>query len=269
MTVRTHIRQALDRVADEQTQVAEKRAAFEEFERSVRDLTSGPQGGDVSASSPSTDGSLTVSVSTGRGARPSENRCQYVREAFAETVQPHSGTDLGEPESLVETMAEELSEDLAMLLAPETPGQFTAQTKQALLAAVSQRQAELSVMARALDAEAESLRAASDDVEEIIGWLVEADQTRLTERDFDALHTTHEELATRRTRCDEIARDRQEHLHSTTSRDATVGLSHRSLVDHLYAELPVAYPVLVTVTRLDDVCAECQRVVRDHLVRRV
>lgn len=269
MSVRTHIWQALDRVEDEQEHVVEKQTAFDEFEQTVGDLSVAPPSSEIGALQASAGGSLGVSIATTHGTQPSEDHCQHVREAFAETVRPYSIQDLDEPESVVETIAEEFGKDLAMIFAPGSGGQFTAPTKQALVSAVAERQQELAVIERALDAEEESLRSASDEIEGIIGWLAETNETRMINLGFETLQTHHEELATHRDRCDEIAGDRQEFLHGTTSRDAAVGLTHRSLVEYLYVELPVDYPVLVTVTRLDDVCVDCQRVVRDQFVRRV
>lgn len=268
MTIQTHIQQALDRVADEQAHIVEKQTAFDEFERIVRDLSVTPSSGEGVASQAPTGGSLTVSVSPTHTTQPSEDRCQRVREAFAETFRPYSTGDFDKPESVVETIGDELRKDLAMILAPGSDGQFTAPTKQALLSAVAERQQELAVMERALEAEDQFLRSARGEIQETIGRLIEANETPLTDLGFDDLQTYHEELARHRTRCNEVACDRQEFLHGTTSYHAAVGISHRTLVEYLYAELPVDYPVLVTVARLAKLCEECQRVVRDHLVRR-
>lgn len=270
MTVETHIQQALDRVQDEQTHVAEKQSAFDAFERDVRDISVCSSNQQAGTTHTTSGGVLTAAASTvlgGGGA--SEDRCRAVREAFAETVRPYSIDDVDEPESLVATIQEELGDELAVALAAETSSQFTPTTKQAVLSKTTERCKELDVMGRALDAEEESLRSASDAVTEIIDWLVEVNETPLTELDFDELQARHESLAAHRTQCDRIARDRQVFLDGTTSRDASVGITHRTLVEYLYAELPIDHPVLVTSTRLDGVCADCQRVVRDHLVRRV
>lgn len=269
MTVLTHVQGALARVADERTRVVEKRTAFEEFERIVRDLSAAPLRGDGGASRASSGGSFTVTQPAETSTYAGDDRCRRVREAFAETVRPHSVDDVAEPEPLVETIAEELGRDLALLLAPGSGGSFTPATKRALLEAVADRKRELAVMERALDAERRSLRSARDEIEAIVECLREANEARLTDLGFDDLRGSHETLATHRARCEEIARDRQTFLQGTTSRDATVGIGHRTLVEYLYAALPVDHPVLVTVTRLDRVCADCQRVVRDHLVRRV
>ena len=69
-------------------------------------------------------------------------------------------------------------------------------------------------------------------------------------------------------RCETVARERQSLLHATTSADAQVGIAHQELVTCLYVAFPVAYPVLSTAVRVEQVCEECQRAIRDHLVRR-
>jgi len=113
------------------------------------------------------------------------------------------------------------------------------------------------------------LEAAGETVEEITGWIVDTDETPLTDLGFQGLRRRHEALARHRDRCEELATQRQEFLERTTSRSAEAGIRHRSLVPHLDQEFPMDHPLLVTVARLDDACAECQRAVRRHLVRRV
>jgi hypothetical protein len=268
MTLQTHVDQALDRVQSEQTHVNEKQAGYDTFERTVRELPTGSPGNQGTVAQSATGEALTASASL-LSVQSSQNHCREVREAFAETIRPYSVEDADEPESLLETISEELGDDVAVALAPQTGGQFTAQTKQAVLSAITERRDELAVMEQRLETEEQSLQAANERVTTIIDWLCEANETPLTDVEFDELQARHETLADHRTRCDQIAVDRQEVLDETTSRDGSVAIQHRTLVDYLYDELAFDYPVLGTCTRLDSVCADCQRVVRDHLVRRV
>ncbi|WP_460559486.1 DUF7260 family protein [Halorubrum pallidum] len=85
---------------------------------------------------------------------------------------------------------------------------------------------------------------------------------------FDELRAYHDRLEAHRAQCAGVCRDRQEDLGGATSHDVAVGITHRSLVEHVYANLSVTHPVLDTATRLSGICTECQRTVRDHLVRR-
>ena len=268
-SVRTHVRRALGRVADEREHLAEKRAALDEFGRAVRDLgVDVPNPSATRSDTPAGDAAAAAAPAV-RGTEPGADRCRSVRDAFAETVRPYSVDDVETPEPLVETMRAELTDDLAAALAPGSGGQFTPMTKRAVLSAVADRKRELTVTDRALDAEARSLRSAADEIETVVGGLVEANETPLSGLDFTELRARHNELRGHRTLCAEVCRERQEFLHGTTSLDADVGITHRSLVEYAYSELSVSHPVLSTATRLIALCAECQRTVRDHLVRRV
>ena len=268
MTLETHIDQAQTRVSEERTHVAGKRRAFEAFGRRVREIPT--TGADASPGAGGGAGELftAAQTTTTTGTSSAGGSCQDVCEAFAETVHPYSATDI-DADGLAETMRSELDDDLAVALAPNTGGQLAATTKQAVLTKVTERGKELAVMRSALEIEEESLQSAAATTERVTDWLVEANETPLTELGFEALRARHETLAAHRQRCDELARDRQAVLDRTTSNEGAAGINHRTLVSFLYEEFPVEYPVLATVARLDEVCADCQRVVRDHLVRRV
>ncbi|WP_435129900.1 DUF7260 family protein [Halobaculum sp. D14] len=270
MSVETHVQQALDRVRREQDHVADKTEAYESFERTVRETpcrspTGGPRPGNASA----TDGFTAATATAAGGPGRAEDRCEAVREAFAETVRPCSTADVDDPEPLVETMRSELGAELAATLAPHTAGQFTAETKRAVRAASADRRAELSVMDAALAAETDALRDAETVVADVADWLVDAEETPLSALGFDALRDRHERLAAHRNRCEGALCDRQSFLAAATNRGAGTGISHRALASYLYADLPVEFPVLATCTRLLDVCLDAQRAVRAHLVRRV
>ncbi|WP_435064263.1 DUF7260 family protein [Halobaculum sp. EA56] len=81
----------------------------------------------------------------------------------------------------------------------------------------------------------------------------------------------------RETRTLKLALDREEERLETAAERteavaewiAAAGIRHRDLVSYLYRDLSVDHPVLSTVARLDATCADCQRTIRDHLVRRV
>jgi hypothetical protein len=64
------------------------------------------------------------------------------------------------------------------------------------------------------------------------------------------------------------ARNRQECLEGTTNDDVDADLRHRSVIPYVYQDFPVDRPVLATMAPLDETVQECQRTVRDHLVRR-
>jgi hypothetical protein len=260
MTVTTHIEQARTQVRTEREAIDAKRRAFERF----RDRVAAVQPEPAPSSS-----RITATGGTLHQKSSSKDRCRTVRTAFDETIRPHSVADVDGTESLLTTIRNELSESIALALAPTTESTFSATLKEAIVSEASARRTEIDVLHRALVREEAHLDDAGDVVDDVTTWITDADQTPLTDLGFEALRTRHETLAGHRDRCAELARERQAFLRQTTNENVDVGIRHRSLVPYLYGEFPVDHPVLTTVVRLDSVCAECQRAVRQHLVRRV
>lgn len=265
MTVNTHIQQALDRAREEQDAIEGKQIAYRRFVSSVEktstETLTTQRGGLQTTTSPVATASLTPSAG-------SKSRKQ-VRELFADTVRPHSTADIEDAETLLETIAAELSDQIAVALAPQNATEgFAVGLKNSILSEAAQRRRELRAMERALDREETALNEAKDTIDEVLQWIVEANETQLTELGFEALRARHDRLDEFYDQCETIARERQSLLHATTSADAQVGIVHQELVKCLYVAFPVTYPVLSTIVRIEQVCDECQRVVRDHLVRR-
>lgn len=242
----THVRRASERVERERETVEAKRRAYGRFRSRLRSIQ--PRSGTTGA------GEVVVGSTGGRAARP-------IREAFAETV-----ASTCEDRPTMELLATELGEGVATALAADG---VSPPLRRAVLSESDRRRVELAAMDRALDAEADSLARASETVDPIHEWLIETNETPLSACGFEELRARHERLAGFREDCVSLLSARQEHLGRTTSADGRAGLRHRELVAHLYESFPIDHPVLVTATRLDGLCAECQRVVRDHLVRRV
>ncbi|MFW6435885.1 MAG: DUF7260 family protein [Halovenus sp.] len=258
MTVTTFVDRAERRVENEQDAVSAKRDAFEQFHDRVSSLPTAP-------AAPA--GGMTATVGTQlQNGRTADDRCRTVRNAFAETIRPHS-CDGDEP--LLETIRNEFTDQIAVALASTTETGFSSELKGAILGETERRRAEIDAMSRALDTETAHLDTAGETVEEITDWFTETNEVPLTELGFDALQQRHETLAAHRERCDELAQDRQTLLDGTTSQRLDAGIRHRQLVSYLYEEFPVDNPVVATAVRLDELCASAQRTVRDHLVRRV
>lgn len=262
---------AIERVAAEREHVADELRAYDRFERAVHDIEPAalPATG---GSRPAADGGAVTQSRTALGEDPRASRSDpaaRVREAFAETVRPYSVEDIDDAEPLVETMAAELGDGIAATLASTTPGQLTPEVKGAIRSAVDRRRAELRATTRALETEADSLEGARETFDEIVEWLLRADERPLSALGFDELRRRHETLSAFRSRCSEVAVDRQAVLRRTTNYGPKAGVSHDTLVEYLYQDASTAHPVLTTAARLDSVCAGCQRTVRDHLVRRV
>jgi hypothetical protein len=198
-----------------------------------------------------------------------DDHCRAVRTAFAETIQPHSTVDVDESEPVLATIEAEFTDSIAIALAPTTDKSFTDDLKQAITAEADARRTETAVMRRALDREETLLEDAATTVEEITAWIATADETPLTDLDFERLHDRHATLAIHRRQCEDLAVERQDFLRATTSRNVEARLRHRSLAHYLYQEFLMDHPVLTTVARLDATCAACQCAIREHLVRRV
>lgn len=253
MTVRTHIGEALEVAREERRRLRKKRSDFAAFEQELRE---GPTRSSTRGSGGGDPGDVpAAALVAGAGDATTADPCRWIREAFAGTIPPHRTGDEG-------------SELLSAALEAGTVGEFPARTKAALLAAIADRQVELSAMDGALETETRSLRAASEGIEEVSGWIVDADEIPLPELGFEALRDHHETLSAHRSRCGDLASDRQAVLDGR-SREGTVALSHRALVEALYTEFPAEYPVVATCARLIEVCEGCQRAIRAHLVRRV
>jgi hypothetical protein len=260
MPVPTYIDQAGTRVQAEQDVVAEKIDAFDAFIDRVAELPTDP--------TPSSAGMAATTGTQLRVDSATDDHCRTVRKAFDETVRPHSVAEVGGSESLLETMREELTDTIVLALAPTTDVSFGPELKQMVISRTQDRRAEATALHEALGREEVHLTEVGAAVDDITAWIVEANETPLTDLDFDALKRRHETLASHRDRCETLAHRRQQFLRETTNNGIEAGVRHERLIPYLYQDFPVDHPVLARVTKLDGMCDECQRIVRDHLVRR-
>jgi hypothetical protein len=260
MPIETHIHQARKRVTAEREAADAEVDAYDAFIDRVRDVPTAP-----TPSAPS--GATATAGALSRGGSSTDDRCRAVRNAFAETVRPHSVDEDG-ADSLLETIRHELTASIAVALAPTTEPSFSPELKRVVVSVATTRRTESRVLCRALAREGGQLDSAAALVDDVTDWIDRADESPLRDLDFAALRQRHETLAGYRDRCDERAARRQEFLQGTTNQGVDVGVSHRQLVSSLSEGSPVEFPVLATMARLDAVCAQCQRAVRQHLVRR-
>ena len=256
MTVETHLHRARERVASERETVAAKRDGLDRFADCVRQQS--PTRSRAASNGHPAGGGVTTGTVTS-----TTDDLEQVRTAFADAVQPHTAQ-----ESVLTAVQHELGEEAALALAPTTNAAFTPQLQQELLSRTATRQQELAATRSALDGEASAVEDHCETVDDIVAWLTAADETPLSALGFDRLKTRHDRLAAFRADCVACLEDRQAWLASTTNERGRVGVTHRSLIESLYEDFPVEYPVLATVTRLVDVCEDAQRAVRTHLVRR-
>lgn len=263
MTVETHVHKARQRVQAERGLVTEKRDALRAFLERVRALPASSPNATTSAGTAAVAGAVAM-VDVNRGPD-----CGAVRTAFAETVLPHADADGHSGSDVQAGIARELTDELAVALGPNGGNQsFTSELQRALVAETELRLTECRALSQALAREVEELDAAADRIDDLVDWLVDADETSLTELGFEELRSRHETLDRHREQCRALLRDRQSFLNAVTSVDGAAGVSHRTLVNHLYEDCNVAFPVLATGTRLQSVCRECQRSIRAHVVRR-
>lgn len=260
MAVETHVHRARERVAAEREVVAGKREAFATFRDRVDEIPAdgGPEGaGPVLAAGPP----LHERSSTGGG-------CRAVREAFAKTVRPNSVADEDDAEPLLETLRAELTDAIALALAPTTETALTDELAAMIHSETASRQSEAALLERALEREAAQLASAERTIDEVTGWIVEADETPLRDLGFEGLRARHRRLSRHRERCGDLASERQSFLAATTGQGDDGAVGHRDLAEYCYASFPVDYPVLSTVATLVETCQHCQRAVRAHLVAR-
>jgi hypothetical protein len=262
MAIETHVDRALARVESEREALDAKLDAYEAFVDRVEDLA-------VESSRSAPRGVVTTTDTGLHGGGSTNGQCRAVRTVFAETIRPHSVEDVEEAEPLLATIGQELTESIAVALAPTTDAGFTDELKRTVLSEVDARRTETEVLSRALEREASQLTAAGGTVDTISEWIVDVNETPLTDLGFDALERRHRRLEDFRARCDDRAAKRQEFLQQSTSQRLEAGIRHTEFVEYLYQGFPTTHPVLSTLARLDATCGTCQRSVRDHLVRRV
>lgn len=261
MAVETHVHRARRSVRAEREAVDEEIEAYETFVDRLEEISTEQH--------PTT---LEKTVGPGgtqlQGTSERDDGCRAVLQAFAETVRPHSVADVNEEESLLETVRNELTDTIALALAPTTGTSLTDDLAAGIQAEADARRTERVVLRRALERETDVLTDAIETIDEITNWITEADETPLTELGFDSLQQRHRLLEGYRERCDRVIHDRQQFLNETTSMAAEAGIRHRNLVTYCYQDFPVDYPVLATVASLTATCETCQRAVRAQLVRR-
>jgi hypothetical protein len=261
MAVETHVDHARTRVEAEREALEDKRTAIGRFAERVGEVPT--------AGAPSTAGQPVAAGATqSLAARPATDGCQAVRQAFAETIRPHSVEDVADPEPLLATIRTELSETVAAALAPDTTTRLTPTLRRSVAAEARDRRRETAVTIDALGRERSSLEDAAAVVEDLTDWLVAANEDPLEELGFDALRERHERLDEGRDRLEDVVAERQAYLQGATSAGGEVAVGHESLVTYLYQDFPVDHPVLATAARLEEACAGAQRTVRDHLVGR-
>lgn len=254
------VHRALECVAEQRTAIAERIAAFESFADRVRDVPA-PAGPSAATATPVAQ--AAPAALTSRASTPAAgDRTAAVRRAFVETVLPHSRVDA--EDSIDRALAAELTRDIAVALTRGST--WTPAVKRAVLEAASTRRAEAKRLRAALETEREALEGYVADLEPIVAWLRSAGTESLSAQGFEELRAKHDRLEACCGELTALLETRQERLHEPVREAGDV--PYRTLVESVYASVPVRFPVLATAARLYRLCRECQRTVRHHLVRR-
>lgn len=261
-TATTDVHRALGCVTEQRATVADRIDAFESFAARVRELPAGPS---ATTAGPVAQATPTVMTSQAAGTGPTTpDPCAVVRRTFLETIVPHTTIEIDGEESVVLALAAEFSRDIAVALT--TNSTWTAELRTAVIEAAMTRRLEAERLQEALEAEAERLETLVDDLEPIVAWLRSTASESLHQCGFDELQAKHDRLEEFCEQLGTVLEERQGRLQDPV-RDAG-DVPYRTLVESVYASFESRYPVLATLTRLYRICRECQRTVRDHLVRR-
>ncbi|WP_276271774.1 DUF7260 family protein [Haloarcula litorea] len=214
------VRTAAGLVASERDEIAAELAAFEALADRIADIEptdSVPATSDQMCASPSAD----------------DPRWTRVRAAYRETAMSVDHYEELYDEPLVQNASAELGPELARAMQPDSGVRFTPRVKELLTASVEQCIDQRGSLHSFVEREHESLRTCRDDLTEVVECL-------------DGTTVPNWYVDTFRADLDEISARRQRHLQSASRVD-----SH-DFYAHLFDEQPWTYPVLTTVTRLED-----------------
>lgn len=253
--VAVHVREATSLLTEECERLRAERDAFEAFTRRVATLETS----EASAAVPATGGITTTAT-----ALPDDG-LEEVREAYRETVMavPHYEADYGEP--LVDSVAAEFGEDVAVAVVDG--GRLTPQLKSALLEGSREAQRSRTALRSSLEAEAESLERSAAELAEVDAEREAiADRAPLPERSFEALEADWRRLGELADRCRGVVAERQATLRD---RSPTTPPTVPDLQAYLYDDLSVDYPVLADASALVEAVESARSRLLRSLTRRV
>ncbi|MFC7057900.1 DUF7260 family protein [Halovenus salina] len=199
MSLETHLDSARERVRSERDAVQKKQTAYKRFITRVKNLSPGSiqSGSQVTALASGGTQLLDQSVQT-------ETDCAAVRTAFRETIRPHSVDDLDDEEPLLQTIRAELSESLAIAVAPTTETRLTVDLQEAIVTEAQSQRVDLQAMEAALNRERDQLATAADTLTPIIEWLIDVNETPLLDVGFEGLADRHSTLESHRDSCEQL-----------------------------------------------------------------
>lgn len=248
-----HAREAVSLVEEERERLEAERDAFDAFSRRIANLEVAEATQPVTAS-----GGMATVTSTAP-----DDRLDRVRSAYRETVMavPHYDVDYGE--SLTENLSGEFGDGIAYAVSDGR--QLTPQLKSALLDGSREASQSRTSFISKLEAEAEALSEAADEIEEIDRERADVAAAPLPERSYEGLVEDWERLGDLGERCRRLLRSRQEGIQSAAAAMQNGTDLHR----YLYDPLPVTYPVLGDLVGLSASIDDTRSRVLKSLTRRV
>ena len=250
-----HVWDAETLLDDELRRLAAERDAFSEFGKRVSDIEAAET---TAAAVPASGGVVTATTTMGDG------RLDRVRDAYRETVMDveHFEEDYGEP--LAENLAAEFGDSVAVAVVDGN--QFTPQLKAALLQSTREASQQRASFISTLEAEAESLEAATTALEEIDAEREALADAPMPSRSYEELVGNWHRLGQLSDRCSSLVSERQRRLRELS---ATLPPGAGELQEYLYEELPVSHPVLADAASVSEAVEELRGRVLQSLTRRV
>ena len=251
-----HVWDAETLLDDELRRLAAERDAFSEFGKRVSDIEAAEA--TAAAAAPASGGMVTATTTVADG------RLDSVRDAYRETVMDveHFEEDYGEP--LAENIAAEFGDGVAVAVVDGN--QLTPQLKAALLQSSREASQQRASFISTLEAEAESLEAATTALEEIDAEREALADAPMPSRSYEELVGNWHRLGQLSDRCSSLVSERQRRLHELS---AALPPGAGELQEYLYEELPVSHPVLADSASVSEAVEELRGRVLQSLTRRV
>lgn len=245
-----YIKDARDQLDEEEENLIAERDAFQEFAEEIQSLPTPSQ---------PTGGNTTIHVTnTGTG-----RQLDQVRETYEKTVMAVPDYDEEYGESFVEHIAAEFGPDVATVVVDGH--RFSEPVKQLLVEQARQSAQQRQELLDIIGSEGRTLRTVTSALAPARETLQTAGETTLRECNVAELVDVDSQLRDARTRCESVAEERQEEIHTETRRNPGDGTF---LQEYLYRNAPFSFPVLRTAVEYIDHIEKRRTVLVKTLTRR-
>lgn len=249
-----YLRDAKSSLVEEQSRTAAEERAFRQFADRVANIRTSPGANPGHSINGGVSAIVTSQLPSGS--------LESVREAYRDTVMavPHYEEEYDE--SMVESMAIELGEDIAKSVS--NGRELSPLLQQALVSKAIRAATDRESLMGALDREGKSLYQTEDTFSEVQSTLSKYNPYELRKEPFETLELRWDELGNLERRCEETLEARQGHLRGEPL-ERYAKDDRPTLAEYLYQSLDVDYPVLATVAEfLDQI--ETSRQTISHIV---